>query len=932
MKSVFRPNSMFFLLISFVLVYLSMANPGQFEDFIIEDEIWTLRENNGRSIWTSDMLSDRFNIHPDGGGDSYWTARSPEMHKQAGWTIERVHSGKFFNYMGDRSLALDADGNPHIAYGGKHLYYALYDGTEWHIDTVDDSWDVGYCTSLAFDSGGYPHISYYDRDPNGNLKYAYRNEAGWHIQTVDNSDNSLGLYTSLAIDADDHVHISYSDITDGNLKYTHWDGTEWQIETIDSEGFVGEFTSLALDEGGAPHISYFDYTNGHLKYARLQAGQWQLQTVDDNEYVGLYTSIALDPGGHAHISYLDYLQGNLKYATWNGSQWEITTVDNSEFAGVFSSIALDANAHPHIAYYEDDGKNLKYAHYTGSEWEVERLTEDGSWPGGPTDSEGYYTSIALDAMGQPHISHSGQGALLGSRFGLRYTYYDGSEWQRDKVDYELIFSHTSLAVDNTNNPHIAYIKSDRNMGYTRWDGSQWHYENLRPSGNIVRHASGSGSFLALDADQRPHIIIQEMKNHLWPNMPSYPAFIYTWYDGSIWNENVLYSSSFNYQRNIESSSISIDDLDRPNICFYGYLTNMAVFPPSTSYFFKYMFRENNEWFSSDIETSSGMGKDHSFVIDSDGLPQVSYTSYSYLRYATLVEGGWDKQIILEDLGSYNSIKTDANDFPHISFLGYDPQQDNTALKYANWDGSEWQIGIVDNIGDVGKYTSLDFDSNDYPHISYYDETNGNLKYAYWDGSQWQIETIDSYRNVGLYTSLALDANDNPYISYYDASFGDLKYATKAATPTEYTLTFVVENAYGDPVADAVVTLDGTEYPPGQYDFPGMEPGTYHYSVSRNCYQTFEGQVAITNTNKVVAVILDNNPGDTNDDGVVNVSDVIVITNFYMGQISQPFCFVNADVNADGIINVQDVIGAVNIFMGPRSATSVNTDQQEVFKQ
>ncbi len=55
------------------------------------------------------------------------------------------------------------------------------------------------------------------------------------------------------------------------------------------------------------------------------------------------------------------------------------------------------------------------------------------------------------------------------------------------------------------------------------------------------------------------------------------------------------------------------------------------------------------------------------------------------------------------------------------------------------------------------------------------------------------------------------------------------------------------------------------------------------------------------------------PGDANCDGVVNVLDVITISNYFIGLAPEPFCFENADVNSDGVINVLDVIGTVLIF-------------------
>ncbi len=57
------------------------------------------------------------------------------------------------------------------------------------------------------------------------------------------------------------------------------------------------------------------------------------------------------------------------------------------------------------------------------------------------------------------------------------------------------------------------------------------------------------------------------------------------------------------------------------------------------------------------------------------------------------------------------------------------------------------------------------------------------------------------------------------------------------------------------------------------------------------------------------------PGDSNCDGVVNVLDVVVSTNYILGGNPQPFCFINADVNNDGIINILDLVGTVNIILG-----------------
>jgi hypothetical protein len=124
------------------------------------------------------------------------------------------------------------------------------------------------------------------------------------------------------------------------------------------------------------------------------------------------------------------------------------------------------------------------------------------------------------------------------------------------------------------------------------------------------------------------------------------------------------------------------------------------------------------------------------------------------------------------VGEWTSIGMDAAGNPHISY--YDDT--NGDLKYAYYHGTSWHIESVDTTGDVGQCTSLALDTLDNPHISYWDLTNNDLKYAYHDGSSWQIEAVDTEGKVGYYTSIAVDASDNPHISYFDDTNNCLKYA------------------------------------------------------------------------------------------------------------------------------------------------------------
>ena len=55
-------------------------------------------------------------------------------------------------------------------------------------------------------------------------------------------------------------------------------------------------------------------------------------------------------------------------------------------------------------------------------------------------------------------------------------------------------------------------------------------------------------------------------------------------------------------------------------------------------------------------------------------------------------------------------------------------------------------------------------------------------------------------------------------------------------------------------------------------------------------------------------------GDANQDGLVNVTDIVATVNFIMNKPSTDFNFDAADVNKDSEVNVTDIVGMVNIIM------------------
>jgi hypothetical protein len=118
------------------------------------------------------------------------------------------------------SIATDGDGIPHIAYfeiGDYQVKYATRRLGQWDITTVDEE---GGVPSLALGPSDAAHISYQKWSAGDwTLMYATNGSGEWITETADGSANELEGSSSIAVDTFGRPHISYYDSNAGDLKY-----------------------------------------------------------------------------------------------------------------------------------------------------------------------------------------------------------------------------------------------------------------------------------------------------------------------------------------------------------------------------------------------------------------------------------------------------------------------------------------------------------------------------------------------------------------------------------------------------------------------------------------------------------------------------------------------------------------------------------------
>ena len=264
-------------------------------------------------------------------------------------SIESIGSG-IGNVFGE--IVLDSSGKPHVAYSiGNTIKYATPEGSNWTIQTIDEiesEHKDPIHLSLALDQNDTPQVlygypsPYQDKISNETIatqivKLAVYENSNWNIQTIPLSQPING-YANLVLDSKGNPHFICSQLevdstgeTLSKLLHVNWDGKAWKAQDAVSNVTLGGTYSgnsnwvdigyLALDSNDYPKMCYID--NGTLMYASWRGKSWKITSIDPKPQAGESGFLVLDSNDNPHISYigprahtnwLSYSYADVRYA------------------------------------------------------------------------------------------------------------------------------------------------------------------------------------------------------------------------------------------------------------------------------------------------------------------------------------------------------------------------------------------------------------------------------------------------------------------------------------------------------------------------------------------------------------------------------------------------------------------------------------------